>query len=112
MLMALFAIVPGAMMPERELVVAELASRKPACGMRIRVEARVWVCDWLSQYYFKSQIKVGGHYHVFTLHVWIRGPPDNRRVKYPREEKKLTTSHCLCWPLGLNVSKLKVDGSK
>lgn len=45
MLMALFAIVPGAMMPERELVVAELASRKPACGMRIRVDALVWTWD-------------------------------------------------------------------
>jgi hypothetical protein len=32
MLIALFAIVPGAMMPERELVVAELASRRPTCG--------------------------------------------------------------------------------
>lgn len=36
-LIALFAIVPGAMMPERELVVAELASRRPACGSRVRV---------------------------------------------------------------------------
>jgi hypothetical protein len=34
---ALFAIVPGAMMPERELVVAELASRRPTCGRRVRV---------------------------------------------------------------------------
>lgn len=45
MLMALFAIVPGAMIPERELVIAELASRKPACGMRIRVDALVCICD-------------------------------------------------------------------
>jgi hypothetical protein len=41
MLIALFAIVPGAMIPERELVVAELASRRPACGRRIRVDALV-----------------------------------------------------------------------
>lgn len=38
MFMALFAIVPGAMMPERELVVAEVASRRPACGRRVRVD--------------------------------------------------------------------------
>ena len=43
MLIALFAIVPGAMMPERELVVAELASRRPACGRRIRVDDLVRV---------------------------------------------------------------------
>lgn len=43
MLIALFAIVPGAMMPERELVVAELASRRPACGRRVRVDDLVLV---------------------------------------------------------------------
>jgi hypothetical protein len=43
MLIALFAIVPGAMMPERELVVAELASRRPACGRRVRVDDLVRV---------------------------------------------------------------------
>lgn len=43
MLIALFAIVPGAMMPERELVVAEVASRRPACGRRVRVDDLVLV---------------------------------------------------------------------
>lgn len=46
MLMDLFAIVPGGMIPERELVIAELASRKPACGMRMRLDDLVWICDW------------------------------------------------------------------
>lgn len=45
MLMALFAIVPGCIRPERELVVAELASRRPACGSRVRVDALVRVCE-------------------------------------------------------------------
>jgi hypothetical protein len=40
MLIALLAIDPGGMMPEREFVVAELASRSP-CGMRVRVDALV-----------------------------------------------------------------------
>lgn len=43
MLRALFAIVPGAMIPERELVVAEVASRRPACGRRVRVDDLVLV---------------------------------------------------------------------
>lgn len=38
-LVALLAIEPGGRMPERELVVEEVISRRPACGMRDRVDA-------------------------------------------------------------------------
>lgn len=38
-LVALLAMDPGGRIPERELVVAEVISRSPACGMRDRVDA-------------------------------------------------------------------------
>lgn len=43
-LVAFPAMEPGGGMPERELVVAEFISRRPACGMRVRFVARVWDC--------------------------------------------------------------------
>jgi hypothetical protein len=67
MLIALLAIDPGGMMPEREFVVAELASRSP-CGMRVRVEALVWVCASFSHAdaISRDQTKCGGVFTMFS----------------------------------------------
>lgn len=79
-LVALLAMDPGGRMPERELVVAEVISRRPACGMRDRVEARgrtLRALVSLKHLRWNADVIV---YHVLVLHAGIGDSPGHRRV--------------------------------
>jgi hypothetical protein len=90
---------PGGRMPDRELAVAGFISRKPGCGMRDRVDARVWVYIAISKRRCDSGKVVV--YQVLVLHRGSRGSPGHG-IEYPGEQAELSSSH--------GSSQVKDDG--